>query len=141
MTDTATPSVEDEVKDLESLYQQNETKVLVCGGRNFNDYTKLSDVLDRFVADFGIGCIIEGGAKGADALARHWAEDNRVCYIEVPAQWDNFGKAAGMLRNEWMIKYCDPQFVIAFPTQGSKGTWGMISLAKLQAIPVLVIED
>lgn len=47
-------------------------RVLVCGGRDFDDYELVCRTLDRIDAMrsvVGITCIIHGGARGADALA------------------------------------------------------------------------
>lgn len=45
-------------------------RVLVCGGRNYNDRKRVFSTLDRI----GITHLIQGGARGADALAKDWAK-------------------------------------------------------------------
>lgn len=63
---------------------------LVCGDREFADRDKINEVLDTLCAEFHEWHIlVEGGAEGADTLARKWGETcptMRVC--EVPAKWD-----------------------------------------------------
>ena len=44
-------------------------RVLVCGGRDFNDWDLLHEVLNGLNNDKAIDCIIEGDARGADRLA------------------------------------------------------------------------
>lgn len=63
-----------------------------------------------------------------------WAFFQGCPVIEMKANWDYYKKRAGMLRNEWMIQYANPDLVIAFP--GGRGTEGMIALARKAGIPV-----
>lgn len=110
-------------------------RILICGGRDYNNGTAFKSIMEQarshFANDF---CIIQGGARGADTLARHWAFAQKVCCIEVPAQWLNFSKAAGSKRNRWMIQFCKPELIIAFP--GGRGTQSMIDLGNRANIPV-----
>lgn len=116
----------------------NPSRILVCGGRDYNDWSAVSCTLDSsrqfFATEF---CIIEGGATGADALAGKWAELNGVCRITVKAQWNFYDKRAGMIRNRWMANFCMPELVIAFP--GGIGTKGMIQLAEKAGIQVYAL--
>ena len=113
-------------------------RVLVCGGRDFSDQGFLNSILDLYHAKLGFSLVIEGGARGADSLARTWAIRNKVACDEFKANWDAFGRAAGSIRNRLMLEEGKPDFVIAFP--GAKGTENMISQAKLKKVPVLKIE-
>ena len=78
-------------------------------------------------------CIVSGGANGADYLAKKYAADNGLVYIEVNAQWDVFGKSAGYIRNEKIH-----EFISRFENRGcvmfwdgkSAGTKHSIELAK-----------
>ena len=99
--------------------------VLVCGGRNYKNQTKVHEVLDSI--DPYPFLIIQGGARGADSFAKDWAEMNYVQSLTVPANWPKHGKSAGILRNFEMMLW-KPNIVIAFP--GGKGTAHMVSLAK-----------
>lgn len=114
-------------------------RILVCGGRNYADELRVFDVLDDcrkwFAASF---CIITGGARGADRFAGMWAESRGVCSIRVPAPWTVYGLSAGMLRNSWMLYFCKPELVIAFP--GGNGTAGMIKLAREAGVDVYAIR-
>lgn len=79
-------------------------RILVCGGRNYLDNHKVSASLDHaqihwFAHNF---CIIEGGAAGADTLARLWAKRNGVCCLTVTACWDMYK----MLRGLFVITGC-----------------------------------
>ena len=99
-------------------------KVLVCGGRKFDDYDSMCTFLGHFHAEHGITRLIQGGATGADFLARRWAENNFIPYQEYKADWKRYGNRAGPLRNQKMLDIEDPDFVIAFP--GGAGTADMV---------------
>lgn len=106
---------------------------IVCGGRDYWDERRVRAVLDAAVTRLRLDTIIEGGASGADFLAREWAQArNDISIIEVPANWDDQGKAAGPIRNRLMFDIlCGggsgiERAVIAFP--GNEGTANMIGL-------------
>lgn len=101
--------------------------VLVCGGRTYSNYDRIKGMLDKIHATHRIKRLIEGGAKGADRLARIWALNNLVPYVTYNADWKRHGLAAGPIRNEYMLKHSNPDMVVAFP--GSSGTQNMIMLA------------
>lgn len=107
--------------------------VLVCGGRDYEDYTRLNGVL----SGMNIDCIVHGGAGGADILAGEWAASRRKPAIVVSAQWKTYGKRAGPVRNAWMLKYINVTRVVAFP--GGRGTAHMVNLAREAGIPVTEI--
>lgn len=116
-------------------------KVLVCGGRDFQDRDRLYNALDTIHHGIAkIDCIIQGGAHGADHLAKEWAQSNSVCVMEFPANWQVEGPAAGTIRNNRMLKYGQPNRVVAFPTPNSKGTWHMVGRSRKEGIDTTVFE-
>lgn len=96
-------------------------RILVCGGRDFDDWGKLYDNLDDYLSPDLI--IIQGGAKGADFLARVWAKHMGVEWHEYPADWMSHGKAAGHIRNKQMLDEGNPDLVIAFPVDEVQPIW------------------
>jgi len=112
-------------------------RLLVCGGRDYNDYIKLNMVMNHVKQRIEIVEIIHGGAKGADSMVGYWAETNCIPVTVVPAEWSLFKCAAGMIRNKKMLDM-KPDGVIAFP--GGNGTKNMVSIAKKANIPVLEID-
>lgn len=122
-------------------------KVLVCGGRDFDDwdtlYAELSDLFYNRMRDLSKPfVVISGDAKGADWLARAWAKymsiEYPVEYRGFPADWKTHGKSAGAIRNQSMIDEGSPDFVLAFP--GGRGTADMVSRAKKTGIPVKEVK-
>lgn len=112
-------------------------RVLVCGGRKYSDYFRVCQVLGSFHESRGIACIIQGGALGADALAKRWARFHEVALEEYAADWERFGRAAGPERNTRMLHFGRPDLVIAFP--GGAGTADMVRQAR--AAGVRVVEE
>lgn len=113
-------------------------RVLVCGGRNYghgpDDAAEMYFALRDIHEATPITAIIEGGAKGADEMARNMAEEFGAKAVTVPALWDLHGKAAGPIRNQRMVDDFKPDLVVAFP--GGRGTADMVSRAKAAGIPV-----
>lgn len=108
-------------------------KVLVCGGREYTDDDVLGVVLDGIP----ITLLIHGGAPGADTLSGRWAEKTGHPQCVFPANWYKFGKKAGPLRNNWMLRFGDPDLVVAFP--GGTGTAHMVKIAKLKGVKVIEV--
>lgn len=113
-------------------------RVLVCGGRRFNDALTLGSWLGGLMRDPGIACIIHGGAQGADFMAGKFAEWKGIPVEVYPAKWKEDGKAVGPIRNSRMLKEAKPDLVVAFP--GGKGTADMVKRAKAAGVSVLVPE-
>lgn len=101
------------------------TKILVCGGREFDDWAVLCGWLDQAQEHYGHVEIIEGEAKGADFLARVWAKYRGVPCHRFPVDWTKHKRAAGPIRNQQMLDEGQPDVVMAFP--GDTGTEDMIS--------------
>jgi len=101
-------------------------RIIVCGGRDYQDRTTLFEVLDQLHEEEGIDLLIHGNARGADQLAGQYAE-NRGILVEIyPPDW-SLGRKAGPLRNQRMIDDGKPDAVLAFP--GGRGTDDMIRRA------------
>ena len=112
-------------------------KVLVCGGRNFDDATLVSATLSHINNNHGISVIIHGGASGADTLAELFANIKGISTQRYPANWQKHGRAAGPIRNKHMLEFSKPDLVIAF--EGGRGTANMVSLAKKAGVTVLMV--
>lgn len=112
-------------------------KVLVCGGRTFNDAMTLGSWLGGIHKNNGpITLLIEGGAPGADFMARKFAEWIGIPVQTFRAEWDRYGKSAGPLRNKRMLDEGNPDLVVAF--DGGRGTANMIDQAKAAGFKVLL---
>ena len=113
-------------------------RVLVCGGRNFNDALTLGSWLGGIHKDHGITQIIHGGARGADTMAGQFAKWAKIPVRVFPADWKRDGKAAGPIRNSQMLSEGKPDLVVAF--DGGKGTADMIAKARKAGVRVVIAE-
>jgi hypothetical protein len=113
-------------------------KLAVVGSRGFNDYDLLKSKLNDIHLRKPITCIVSGGAKGADSLGEKWANENNIETLIFIPEWDKYGKRAGFLRNEDIIKNSDA--VVAIWDEVSKGTQHSISLAKKYNKPCLIVK-
>jgi len=109
-------------------------RVIVCGGRTFDDYELLERELDTMHERHHFTLLIHGASYGADRFAEKWAKSRQIEIESVPANWKRFGKQAGPYRNAEMLRR-KPDMVIAFP--GGKGTADMVSKAQAAAVPVV----
>jgi hypothetical protein len=113
-------------------------KVLICGGRNFNQYGLLSSRLNELHNINRFTMICHGGARGADTLAGSWAFANKIPVQVYNAQWNTYGRRAGGIRNQLMLDDFKPDMVIAFP--GGHGTDNMVRKALYAKVPVIRIH-
>ncbi len=109
-------------------------RVLVCGGRDYQDGEKLSSVLHDINRKKPISVIIEGGARGADYLAHVWAAMNGIYTIRYPADWNKYRQGAGVIRNQQMLTEGKPDLIVAFP--GGIGTAHMVRIARKAGVEV-----
>ena len=114
--------------------------LLVTGGRRRRDLMFIYKTLDRIHVNTPITCLIEGGALGADEIARRWCLARNVHNATVPALWRHHGNAAGPIRNAAMLTL-KPGFVAAFPSTNSVGTRDLIAKAKKLAVPFVVYKE
>jgi hypothetical protein len=113
-------------------------KVLVCGGRQYDDAEALASRLSEIHRDHGIAEIIEGGAAGADTLAREFGQRKGIPVRTFPADWDRHRRAAGPIRNRQMLEEGKPDLVVAFP--GGRGTANMVKQARAVGVKVLEVK-
>src|SRR4051812_2885166 len=109
-------------------------RLLVCGGRDFNDRDAVNDALNRVHSKRPVTLLIHGDAPGADRLANRWAEEHAVRRAPYPANWAELGPSAGPIRNQRMIDEGKPEGVVAFP--GGVGTADMVRRVEAAGLKV-----
>lgn len=110
--------------------------VIVTGGRNYKNDRLVNKVLSSLN---NVVTVVQGGANGADFLARQWARGAGVACLTFDADWEGDGKAAGPIRNGVMLKANPTAIVVAFP--GGKGTEDCVRQAKSRGHVVLRVEE
>lgn len=111
-------------------------KVLVTGGRDFNDRNLLNFALSVLHAATPFTLLIHGNARGADSLADEWARGQGIDTEVYPADWKKHGKPAGIIRNQQMLDQ-HPDLVVAFP--GGKGTKHMTDISRKAGIKTILL--
>lgn len=117
------------------------TRMIVCGGRDFNDRALLHETLAEAIMRYLDVEIVSGHARGADIMGEWYAKDHGIPCKVFPAQWDKYGKSAGYRRNAQMLEYAmqERAVVIAFWDGQSRGTKHMIETSKKAGAEVIVI--
>lgn len=108
--------------------------VLVCGDRTWT----AKHIIMQVLQELRPSNVVQGGALGADTLARMCAAVLKIPCKEYAANWDVYGRAAGVKRNKQMLDEGKPDLVIAFHDnlEKSKGTKNMIMIANRDGVPV-----
>lgn len=126
-------------------------RMIIAGSRGFSNYGLLKDACLKALKELGDrGAntsrenveIVSGGARGADRLGEVFAGELGLNLKKFPADWNRFGKGAGILRNEEMARYASetPEGVlVAFWDGVSRGTASMIELARRYGLEVVVV--
>jgi hypothetical protein len=117
-------------------------RVIVCGSRTWTDRGAIFDRLNELRPPLRI---VHGScSSGADKIADDWCLRAHVLGEDVaaeryPAEWGEYGKAAGMIRNTRMAS-AGAELCLAFRMPGkSNGTDDMVKKARAAGIPVEVI--
>jgi hypothetical protein len=118
-------------------------KILMCGDRNWNDEIKMRQVFKSLKILYNDFEIVQGGASGADTMAKNIATELGIPFKEYLAEWSKYGRAAGPLRNERMLEdNPDIELVVAFHKNisQSKGTKNMLEKAINKGIKTEIIK-
>lgn len=109
--------------------------VLICGDRNWTDRETIEEYIKALPPN---SVIIHGNCRGVDTIANEMAIKHGHLVNDFSAQWGIYGAAAGPIRNGEMLKYGNPELVVAFhdDLKHSKGTKDMIRQAKEVGIPI-----
>lgn len=115
-------------------------KIIVAGGRLFDDYNLLKNNLLILLKNYPMQDIeiVSGRANGADSLGERFAHEHGCKVAKFPADWNAHGKSAGYRRNADMAEYADA--CVCFWDGKSKGTKHMIDLATKKGIQLRVIK-
>lgn len=110
-------------------------RVIIAGTRTFDNYGLLCEYADYKLSQINDSIeIVSGGAKGADALGERYAREKGYSLCVFPADWAQYGRKAGPIRNRQMAEYADA--LLAFWDGISAGTKNMIEEAQKQGLKV-----
>lgn len=115
--------------------------LLIAGSRSFEDRDLFNRVTEEIIdGDERFTVIVEGGAAGADTMAREYAEAHDMKYEEFKPDWKQYGRAAGPKRNDKMVQFIKERngTALYFWDEESKGTKQCIDSAKRKGIEISV---
>jgi hypothetical protein len=152
MTTTTRPAVFDDPARIArvasifraALARQQETtyRLLVTGSREWDDKETLVDALyEAWLTTPGVFVLVHGACPtGADAMAQAWGEEMGAAHVRIeqhPADWQEHGKPAGMIRNAQMVdRGADQCFAFFKDGAANDGTTHCTDLAEKAGIPV-----
>ena len=116
-------------------------RVIIAGTRSFNDYELLRDSCNNLLSEkqrTHTVVVISGTARGADQMGERYARERGFQLRRFPADWEQYGKSAGHIRNAKMADNADA--LIAFWDGESKGTKNMIDNARRKGLAVRIIQ-
>lgn len=119
-----------------------DTRVIICGGRDFADKDLCFRQLKRLLAYYENIEIVSGHAKGADTFGEEYAAENGLKVSVFKPDWKQYGRAAGPIRNRQMLEYAEEAkpVVIAFWDGKSKGTKNMIEQSEKAGAEVHIVK-
>lgn len=112
----------------------------VTGSRKLNDEKRVCKLISSVLLESGWPRpqgVISGGAWGVDQAVEYWAKVHNIPFKEIKADWEQYGKAAGAIRNRILADTCS--HAIMFSLDDSSGTKNMIKHIKALDKPHVVI--
>lgn len=116
---------------------------LVVGSRNFKNYEKMKEILDRYLFSQQNAVIISSDTAGLDALTKKYAKERNYRFICFPTKQDTQGNSANDMRDEEMHQYIAKAVsrgVIVFWDGSSEEATKNMSLAQKYNNPIRVIR-
>jgi hypothetical protein len=119
-------------------------KLVVAGSRTVRCAGYVFQAIDEYLEELGVTTedqveIVSGMASnGPDVIAVWYAQERGYPLKEFPANWDELGKGAGMLRNSDMARYATHALII-WDGQ-SNGTKDMMSKAAQYHLKTRILQ-
>jgi hypothetical protein len=117
-------------------------RLIIAGSRGFTDFDLLEQESLRFIKahrrDKEPIEIISGCATGADKLGERFADKYGLRVHLKPANWSEYGKSAGMIRNQEMANIAT--HALLFWDGESRGTEGMAKIAKRAKLTLEIVD-
>jgi YspA, cpYpsA-related SLOG family len=116
-------------------------RLIVAGGRDFQDYSLLCKYLNHITSKTTEPIeVICGMARGADTLGENWAKSKGYPVKYFAADWDGLGKPAGHIRNKQMAEYATHCVAFWNGVIEKSGTYNMIQLAEKYKLVTRVVR-
>jgi hypothetical protein len=116
----------------------NKVKTIIAGSRSIKSLSTVINAFNGCQFKDKITEIVSGGATGVDQLGEQLAKKIGVSTKIFLANWQKYGKMAGMIRNREMAQYADA--LIAVYDGVSRGTKNMIEEATKRGLKIYVFN-
>lgn len=127
--------------------ERTHVNFLICGGRDYVDTEVFNAVMSQYRNKWALPLKIIVGydpekkyPTGADQIAYNYAVWWGLERETYPYHY-HLGKKGGSSRNQQMLDEGKPDFVLAFPTEKSTGTWDMVRRAKKAGVETVIVEE
>ncbi len=112
-------------------------KIIIAGGRDYIPTRDEEAVVLKILDDLGATEVVSGGARGVDKWGEEIAEQLNLPVNVFEAKWDQFGLAAGSIRNQQMAEYSNACILLS----GARGTNDMHEKAKQHHLKIADLRD
>ncbi len=109
---------------------------IIAGSTTISDYHLIIRAIKK--SEFEITKIVSGGAIGVDKLGEIFSFEENIPLVIMPANWKDYGKPAGIIRNREMAKISEA--LVAVWDGKSHGTKNMIETAAIMGLKVFVFN-
>jgi hypothetical protein len=117
-------------------------RIIVAGTRKWTGKVLFHEVITEYIERFNEPILFVSGAArtGADRYIIDWCKKYQYPCMEIPADWDAYGKGAGFIRNAEMLEV--GTHLVCFWDGKSKGTAHMRDIAseKLMNVTTVLVE-
>jgi hypothetical protein len=119
--------------------------ILFCGDLDWKNVGLVRQVLQECKDRYNHFVVVSGCSRGLDTIVIHLCDVVfKIPVKKFPANWDRFGKVAGIYRNKQMLSEGRPDLVIVFHNYlpYDTGVKHMFDIARLAGLPrVWYTED
>jgi hypothetical protein len=123
----------------ESVLPDNTRRLLVTGSRDWDDEIAIMTEISNIAIPPEAWVLVSGACPtGADAIAEAFAEGLGMTVERHPADWRQYGKRAGFVRNAEMVNL-GADICLAFIKNNSRGASMTASLAQRAGIETVRI--
>lgn len=109
-------------------------RLLVCGGRHFDDPALVEAELTALHAERPIWVVIHGGLPLIGMPVESWARRNKVHVVRYPANF-SLGKRGDSLRDAFMLGDSRADMLLVFP--GGRRTAELLREAERSQVPAI----
>ncbi len=107
-------------------------RVIIAGSREITDYDLVKEEIK--LSGFDITEVVCGTARGVDMCGESYAKEMNIPIKYFPAEWEQYGKRAGQIRNALMSEHADALILVW--DGSSKGSFNMLQNAAKQQLKI-----